>query len=66
MSQSLDVNTKASSGKTPLLAAVSHGHAPIVKLLLSYDADIEARNSEHQTSMHIAVYKGILLPYIIS
>ncbi len=39
---------------TPLHAACVNGDEHIVKLLLSHDANINARNAEQQTPMHNA------------
>ena len=47
-----------SQGSTPLHFAASEGHADMVKLLLDFNADIEAKNCHGNTPLLRASFKG--------
>ncbi|CAL8330066.1 unnamed protein product [Gadus morhua 'NCC'] len=40
--------------ESPLHAAAQTGHAPITRLLLEFDADVQALNAEHQRAVELA------------
>ena len=52
--QGSNVNTKTSTGATPLHQAAGCGHVKILKLLLSNGADINARDDTGYTALHYA------------
>jgi ankyrin repeat protein len=55
-----DVNASR-YGRTPLIAAIFHGHVQVVKELLEYGADTEAReNGNGWTHLHFACFNGHL------
>lgn len=54
----LAINSKGRSGSTPLLLAVSVGKADIVKLLISRDADTNARDSSGKSPLCYAISRG--------
>jgi ankyrin repeat protein len=49
---------KRSYGSTPLHIASIKGNCAIISLLLANNADINANNKLHQTSLHFAIYNG--------
>ena len=56
----IEVNKTNIDGATPLLVAVSKGHAPIVQALLDKNADVTLVDKEGGTLLHWAAYKGNL------
>ncbi|EFA85216.1 ankyrin repeat-containing protein [Heterostelium album PN500] len=52
------VNTSDDGGWTPLLSAVSCGHAHMAKLLLENGADANCQNDSKRTPLHYASSKG--------
>jgi ankyrin repeat protein len=54
----LDINAKASDGRTALMLASDNGHKEIVELLLKNGADIEAKDSHGWTALMWASYHG--------
>ena len=49
-----------SYGFTPLRVASEYGHADVVQLLLDYNADLDARDSDGDTLLHCAASGGQL------
>ena len=43
--------------QTPLLLAVSQGHAPLVELLVEAGADVTAADEDGDTGIHVACLK---------
>lgn len=43
--------------QTPLLLAVSQGHAPLVELLIEAGADVTAADEDGDTGIHVACLK---------
>ncbi len=43
--------------QTPLLLAVSQGHAPLVELLVEAGADVTAADEDGDTGIHVATLK---------
>jgi ankyrin repeat protein len=54
-----DVNVRVEN-ETPLHAALRNAHAHTSQLLLSYCADVDARDSQDLTPLHLAADKGFL------
>lgn len=50
-----DPNTRFTDDDTPLILATRQNHFPIVRLLLTHDADVNAHNSSNHTALHEAV-----------
>jgi len=48
------------SGATPLMHAARNGHTPLVKLLLLYGADAQARNAKGQNALMLAARACVL------
>nr|XP_022319766.1 transient receptor potential cation channel subfamily A member 1-like isoform X2 [Crassostrea virginica] len=55
-----ELNEQDSEGQTPLLLAVKEGHYNIVKVLLSWGADIAIRDKNLCSVIHIAARKGCI------
>jgi hypothetical protein len=53
-----DVESKSSSGRTPLSWAAWGGHEAVVKLLLEAKADVESKTSSGQTPLSWAAREG--------
>ncbi|KAH9123276.1 hypothetical protein AeMF1_005682 [Aphanomyces euteiches] len=51
----MDVDQRDDDGTTLLMAAVDSGEAEIVKLLLDYNADLDAADINGKTALHIAI-----------
>jgi hypothetical protein len=49
---------KDEGGETPLLAAADKDNKDLIVLLLSYKADVNAKNALHETPLHAAAYAG--------
>jgi ankyrin repeat protein len=52
------VYTTDLNGNTPLHAASTKGHVEIVRILIDYDADVNATTTSEITSLHDAARKG--------
>ncbi|XP_053594131.1 putative ankyrin repeat protein RF_0381 [Microplitis demolitor] len=53
-------NYRCEKHHTPLHAAVNNGQADLVNLLIAHKANIEARNANNMTSLHIAIDQNSL------
>lgn len=51
------VDTLNNRRQTPLLLAVSQGHAPLVELLVEAGADVTAADEDGDTGIHVACLK---------
>ena len=54
---------------TPLHAAIYKGHRDVALLLLEHGSDPEIRNSQDETALHVASYRGcadIIVPQLLS
>lgn len=47
-------------GRTALYCSIASGHAPVTKLLLERGADASIPSHENETSLHLAVQKGLI------
>lgn len=54
------VNCTNSDGFTPLHLAASEGHAPMIEILIKFQAQIDARTNNFRTPLHIACLRGNL------
>ena len=54
----VDLNGKDADGWTPLMVAVSWQKPEMVRLLLDRGANVQARNGEEDTALHIATRAG--------
>ena len=52
------VNETEQQGNTPLHEACIHGNLAILKYLLNYGADVDAKNAVDETPLHIACREG--------
>ena len=48
------VNSADADGFSPLHVASLHGHAPLVRLLARHGAELNARNAQLATPLHLA------------
>jgi ankyrin repeat protein len=58
ISKGADVNArigKDATGKTPLCAAAEEGYVEIAKLVIAHGADLKARDTDGNTTLHLAV-----------
>lgn len=55
-----DLNLKTDGGWTPLMFAVSHGNAEIVRILVEAGADVWLLNRQNEDVFHLAQKKGFL------
>ena len=62
--RSPDLDFKDMYGKTPLHISSQSGKLKIIELLLKHGANIESRDGEYKTPLHIAIIRE--LPIIIS
>ena len=53
-----EVDVSNSRGATSLYAAISGNHIEAAELLLSHGADVNARTSDQNSMVHLAVYNG--------
>lgn len=63
-----DVDHCDHGGRSPLWAAASMGHAPVVALLLFWGCCIDAMDSEGRTVLSVAAAQGLIhfLNYFLS
>ena len=54
------VNARASSGLTPLHAALAAGHVETALLLIESGADLSVADARGRTAFHIAAEKGLV------
>ncbi|KAL5266150.1 hypothetical protein ACHWQZ_G006711 [Mnemiopsis leidyi] len=52
-----DINIRNGRLQTPLILAVSQGHTAIVELLVEYDCEVDARDEEGDTALHLALVR---------
>ena len=56
--QSIDVNQPGNYAETALHLAASQGNLELVKMLLDYQADVQAKNIQGWTPLHLAALTG--------
>ena len=54
------VNCTNSDGFTPLHLAASEGHAPLIEILIKFNAQVDARTNNFRTPLHISCLRGNL------
>lgn len=54
LSRKVDIGSKAEQSWTPLLIASTGGHEEAVELLLDKGANIEAKQAQGNTALHLA------------
>lgn len=54
----LDIETRTSTGKTPIMETATYSNVEVLDYLLSRGADLHAIDDEGENSLHIAVRKG--------
>lgn len=50
-----DINSKDSTGRTPLFLACQIGYLPIIQFLVTNNADVTIRNNQKQTPLHASI-----------
>jgi ankyrin repeat protein len=50
----IDIEDRDNDGRTPLMVTVSWAHPPCVEMLLKTGAQVDARNANNLTSLHVA------------
>ena len=68
ITQGAHVDTKASNGRTALIAACAEGHLEILQYLVKEcNADVNVKNDDGKTALHLAASKGhlVLVRYLV-
>eukprot|EP00116_Pleurobrachia_bachei_P002050 sb/3462312/ len=52
-----DINIRNGRLQTPLILAVSQGHTAIVELLVEHNCEVDARDEEGDTALHLALVR---------